>query len=137
MKKADWVWMPHPGHLVVSRDCKFHLNTYVGGYIVSTVGEYLPDSQVREILAKSRGIELSGRWLKKNDWEEIGSGRKYETMVFPAKIAEDKCCPFFAYDWSTLDFDGYNDAGEAFAGHQKMCKKWASKREQHDPRKEQ
>jgi len=58
--KGKWIWMPHAGHLIVSSDCRFHLNTYVGGYIVSTVGEYFPDEGVREIFAESRGVNLEG-----------------------------------------------------------------------------
>ena len=114
MDKTKWIWMPHPGHLIVARDCKFSLNTYVGKYIVSTVGEYLPDYQVREIFAESRGITLVGKgearladYMKKIGYETIGSDRKYETMVFHAKKSDDKCCPFrmniFIYIWMFSD----------------------------------
>lgn len=131
--RAEWVWMPHAGHLIVGRDCRFHLNTCVGNYIVSTVGEYEPDSAIREILAKSRGIELQGRgnerradWHRKNGYEEIGYGRTYETMVFAAEPdAENACCPFTAASWSNLDFDAYNDAVAAREGHEAMCVKYA------------
>jgi len=132
MERNKWIWMPHPGHLIVSRDCRFHLNTYVGKYIVSTVGEYLPDYQVREILAESRDIILEGKgdnrladYMKKVGYEEIGSGRKYETMVFASRKSDDKCCPYVAKDWIEVDSDGYNDVDEAMIGHYKMCNKWA------------
>jgi len=132
MKKKNWVWMPHPGHLIISRDCRFHLNTYVGGYIVSTVGEYLPDSQVREILAKSRGIELQGNgdarladYMQKIGYEEIGYQHLYETMVFSAIKSNDKCCPYTASSWGELDTDCYGTPEDAFRGHYAMCKKWA------------
>ena len=135
MKKENWVWMPHPGHLIVSRDCRFHLNTYVGSYIVSTVGEYLPDYQVREIIAESRNVELKGKgderladYMKKIGYEEIGCDRKYETMVFKAKKSKDKCCPYTAKDWGELDADGYNAAEDAFRGHYKMCNIWTKKK---------
>lgn len=128
---SDWIWMPHPGHLIVSRDCRFHLNTKVGRYIVSTVGEYLPDAEVREILANSRSIELGGRgdarcadYMQKIGFEDIGFGRKYETMVFPAKESGEKCCPWVAADWSNIDSDGCNDPGDAYAGHLAMCRKY-------------
>jgi len=117
MKKENWVWMPHPGHLCVARDCQFHLNTYVGGYIVSTVGEYLPHSA-----------------RKKDEWEyqDIGMNRKYETMVFRArKATEDEgrdCCPYTVVNWTNIDFEGYNSSGDARAGHIRMCKKWATKK---------
>lgn len=129
-----WIWMPHPAHLIVSHDCRFHLATVVGDVIVSTVGEYFPDSETREILANCRGIKLQGRgderrhdYMKKIGYEEIGCGRKYETMVFkavPGK-AENACCPFTQRDGRDLDSDGYNDASAAYAGHLAMCKKWA------------
>ena len=135
MKKENWIWMPHPGHFICSRDCKFFLNTYVGKYIVSTVGEYLPDSQSREILAKSRGIILEGRgderladFMEKIGYEEIGCDRKYETMVFPAKKSEHKCCPYEASNYEAIDFDAYNTAKDAFRGHYKICQKWGSKK---------
>ena len=124
--------MPHPGHLIVSRDCRFHLNTYVGKYIVSTVGEYLPDYQVREILAESRDIILEGKgdnrladYMKKMGYEDIGLDRKYETMVFPAKKSKDKCCPYMMKNANNVDFDSYNSADDATIGHYKMCDKWS------------
>lgn len=52
--KQDWVWMPHAGHLCVGHMCRFRLNTYVNGYIVSTVGEYFPDQDVRRMYIKHR-----------------------------------------------------------------------------------
>lgn len=42
MNKEEWIWMPHAGHFCGGNECRFRLNTYVNGYIVSTVGEYLP-----------------------------------------------------------------------------------------------
>lgn len=57
MKKEDWIWMPHPAHFICSDHCRFVLATYVGGYIVSTVGEHVPDSATREIIAESRGVK--------------------------------------------------------------------------------
>lgn len=135
MNKKDWIWMPHPGHLIVSRDCRFHLNTYIGEYIVSTVGEYLPDSQIREINAKHRGIELEGigdarltDYMKKYGYEDIGFKRLYETMVFESeKDNESGCCPYKAKDWQEKDMDAYNSAEDAFKGHMKMCLKWENK----------
>lgn len=135
LTKDKWVWMPHPGHFICSRDCKFFLNTYVGGYVVSTVGEYFPDAGVREIMAESRGIKLEGMgdyrradYMKKVGYEEIGYGRKYETMVFKAgRDKKNECCPYHATDYSELDGGAYNDAGEAFKGHLRLCKKWAGK----------
>jgi len=139
MKKENWVWQPHPGHLIVGDDCRFHLNTYVGGYIVSTVGEWWPDRQVREIHAKIfdpkwfkknknlKGDSFNYAYFKKFGFMEVGSNRTYETMVFKAEKSKEACCPWTASNWSEVDFDGYETAGKAFRGHLEMCKKYASK----------
>lgn len=135
MKKADWIWMPHPGHFICARDCRFFLNTLVGNFIVSTVGEYLPDAPIREILASSRKIKLEGMgdrrradYMEKIGYEEIGLDRKYETMVFLAEKTEHECCPYRAASGHDLDFAGYNDPGEAYKGHLELCEKWSRKR---------
>jgi hypothetical protein len=134
--REKWVWMPHAGHFILGSGCRFRLNTYVGGYIVSTVGEYLPDSRVREIYAQSRGIKLEGMgdareydWLKKNGYEELGVGRTYETMVFKAQRSPkgEECCPWRMVSGSNEDFGGYSDASAAYAGHLKMCAKWSKR----------
>ena len=54
-------WFGSPGHFICSFDCRFHLCTQVGDYLVSTVGELFFDSDIREITAKSRGFALEGR----------------------------------------------------------------------------
>lgn len=109
--------MPHSGHLIVGSDCRFHLNTYVDGYIISTVGEWWPERRAREIHAQIHDPKF--------DYEEIGAGRKYETMVFKAKKSNNKCCAYTASNWEALYFDGYNAAYEAVEGHYKMCEEWA------------
>ena len=141
MTKDKWVWMPHAGHLIVSRDCRFHLATYVGKCVVSTVGEYLPDETVREIHCQVRHIQLEGRgdyrladFLRKVGYMEIGADRKYETMVFkaePASEALEQCCPWRMESGENLDFDGYNDPVEAFKGHLAMCEKWGGQDNAH------
>ncbi len=145
--KSLWVWMPHPAHFICSRDCKFHLATYVPrpdggiGVIVSTVGEYLPDSAVREIFAQSRGIALEGKgdaryadYMQKIGYEDLGWKRKYETMVFRAKRREDaedaRCCPWEIESGRDIDMEGYNTAGDAYAGHMTLCEKWAASTEE-------
>lgn len=134
LQENKWVWMPHAGHFIAARHCIYHLTTYVGKYIVSTVGEYMPDSNVREILAETRGIVLEGKgderyysWLKKAGYQEIGFNRTYETMVFNAKPndEESSCCPWVVDKFTELDMQGYNDPNEAYAGHLELCRKWA------------
>lgn len=135
MKSKDWVWMPHAGHLVVGSMCRFHLNTLVNGRIVSTVGEYLPPegswpiyAESKRVILEGRGDELERDFLKKVGFVEIGAGRMYETMVFKARKSTARCCAWEQSSGENLDFDGYNDAGDAAAGHLAMCKKWAKKK---------
>lgn len=132
VSKSEWMWMPHAGHFICVHKCRFHLNTWVGKYIVSTVGEYLPDSQVREIIAKVKKIQLEGKgddretdFLRKEGFVEIGLDRLYETMVFKAKKSGNRCCPYEMENPNNVDFLGYNKPSDAVMGHLKMCKKWA------------
>ncbi len=135
--EAKWEWFGSPAHFICASDCRFHMATKIGRFIVSTVGEYLPDSAVREILANSRNKPLEGRgdarradWMKKFGYEEIGYGRKYETMVFRTKgrcKAPDCGCGLPIIIPRELDMNSYNTAGDATKGHMKLCRTWASK----------
>jgi hypothetical protein len=137
---ADWRWFGSPGHLIVAFDCRFHLCTLVAGgkYLVSTVGEYFPDAPIREVFAQSRGVTLEGRgdervydYRRKVGFEDIGSGRKYETMVFKAGKpcdAEGCKCGMPRIDGNELVCEGYNDPASATAGHMKLCRKWEGKK---------
>lgn len=139
MKKEKWIWMPHAGHFIGSKHCRFHLNTYVGKYIVSTVGELWWERPSREIHAKIydkvwykknkdlKGDNFDHAYMERFGFEEIGCGRLYETMVFKSIKDKHKCCPYTASDWSEIDFNGYKTADEATIGHKKMCLKWSKK----------
>lgn len=132
---AEWRWFGHAGHFICAQWCRFHLCTQVGDYLVTTVGEYVPDEQVREILAKCRGVTLSGKgdarltdWMEKCGFEDIGLDRTYETMVFAYDgvcEVEDCGCDLPVIIPTELDFGGYNMAGDASKGHYAMCEKWA------------
>lgn len=134
MRRSKWVWMPHPGHFICASECQFVLNTYVGGFIVSTVGEYIPSEISMKIKMESRGVAtdkkgdaLLAQYLDLFGYEDIGCNRKYETMVFKAKkISNRDCCMYRASDFGEVDFDGYMDAVEATKGHYEMCQKWSS-----------
>lgn len=138
--RDKWIWMGHPGHFICSRDCRFFMCTKVGKYLISTVGEYLPDYQIREIMAESRKVVLEGKgdarladYMKKIGYEDLHfDGWKYETMVFPIgkrKVpkGDETCCPYSASNWRGLDEIYYKTGKEAFEGHYKMCSKWARK----------
>lgn len=133
--KSDWQWFGHPGHFICADDCRFHLCTKVGDYLISTVGEMFPDESTREVYAKSRGITLEGRgdyrkadFLKKHSWVEIGYNRKYETMVFKAGepcTAKDCNCGLPKIDGRELDAEPANDAATATQNHYALCFKWS------------
>lgn len=135
MTPGEWVWMPHAGHFILGDQCRFHLATYVGGVIVSTVGELWCDSRVREIFAECRGIKIEGRgdewdhnYMKKIGFEALGYQRKYETMVFNARESGLKCCPYrIDVTDGELDFAPYNAPEDAMAGHMELCIKWSQK----------
>jgi len=111
VKREDWIWMPHPAHFIGGTDCRFFLATYVGEYIVSTVGQYRPGPPLHE-----RGEDV-----------EIGLDRLFETMVFRAKPTPDaECgCTFQIDVAEEVDFAPYNDPKSAAVGHYAMCEKWA------------
>ena len=141
IEQSRWQWFGNAGHLIVGQSCRFHLCTQVGDYLVSTVGEYWPERGSREVHAQVH----DPKWLIKNQdlkgdyfdhaymsrfgYEEVGCGRKYETMVFRAgkPCADPKCgCGLpTPTEWNELAGDGYNDAGAATRGHMAMCMKWA------------
>ena len=140
--KSEWIWMGHAGHLCVASRCRFHLNTYVNGYIVSTVGEYWPGEIVARITLQSqldhpnpfrdintdlikKILDLKGDYfeevyLSSLGYEEIGLGRTFETMVFKAMKGKHACCPYET-DGDISYMDGNNDAGSATEGHFKAC----------------
>ena len=109
-----WKWFGHAAHLIVARDCMFHLSTQIGDVIVSTVGNWQPVSM-------RKGDKMP-------EPQEIGAGRKYETMVFAVngKCEDPSCgCEQPDHNGHNIDFDAYDTAGEANAGHLNMCRKWA------------
>lgn len=140
-KRSEWEWFGSPGHLIVAEDCRFHLCTKVGPWLVSTVGEWLPDSNSWSIYAESRGIQIEGRgdarradFKRKIGFLEIGAGRKYETMVF--RLTDKRCdiedclCGMpLVEDWGEIDSNAYNARGDAQQGHYAMCETWSLKPE--------
>lgn len=105
--KEDWVWYGYAGHLVVSRRCAYHLSTRVGGFLVSTVGHYLP-----------RGDKM----------ETIGAGADafFETMVFPCDGETPEGDPN-VLSFSELECERYAKSIDAERGHRVMCEKYAAK----------
>lgn len=133
MTARDWIWMPHAAHFCMGDCCRFHLATYVGGVIVSTVGECDPGESMRELEATARGITLRGRgdaryadWLTRVGFMEIGLERTYETMVFSAVPSTEECCPWRIDAAAERDMLGYSAADDAYRGHLAMCEKWGA-----------
>jgi hypothetical protein len=138
--RAEWEWFGHAGHFICARWCQFHLCTKVGGFLVSTVGEYWPDRTVREIHARCtdpqwldenrnlKGDYFDSAYMKRFGFKEIGCDRKYETMVFKAgaRCAAIDCgCGLPSINGSALETGCYNDAGAAARGHFELCEKAA------------
>lgn len=108
------LWMPHAGHFILGRSCGFRLNTYVNGYIVSTVGELKYPRDAEDAPDRPLGA---------------GKDSLYETMVFKAKKSKEKCCPYQQVDGNTLDSARYKTAEAAVKGHHEMLAKWSAIRE--------
>lgn len=106
--KDEWEWGGYPGHFIGAHDCRFRLNTRVGPWIVSTVGEYTPR------LLSSEVRPLGG-----------GTHDLYETMVFVAK-REAGCGCWVQESGAERDCVRYATHEEAQSGHLAMCEKWAA-----------
>ena len=107
---AGWEWYGNAAHFCGAKDCRFHLTTEVGQYVVSTVGDYYPQGSERKI-----------------EPTDIGSNRTHETMVF-AVVGRCKCgCNLPTHDGNEVDFCGYNCGADAAKGHIALCEKWAGK----------
>lgn len=95
--------LPHPGHYICSSRCQFRRHTHVGDYCVSTVGEFTMGDDSK--------------------YEDIGAGRKYETMVFRISwLYGYSCCPNCPGGGEELKVRGYNDPDAAQAGHNEIVK---------------
>lgn len=123
--ESEWKWFGFAGHFICGRWCRFHLCTEVGGYLVSTVGQFVHPMH-------GKGNEQAeAEWLLENpNGQEIGYKRHYETMVFksgaPCDAEGCKCGTPLPSDHTEVEMDGYSEPGEATAGHIAMCRKVAS-----------
>lgn len=116
--ESQWRWFGNAAHFIGGQDCRFHMATLIGKFLVSTVGQYRPDSRVREVLASARGGD-------RDAYEQIGFNRTFETMVFKAGAvceSEGCGCGLPSLDPpSELAFGGYDTAGDATRGHMELC----------------
>lgn len=130
------------GHLIVASDCRFHLTTLSGNYLISTVGEWWPSQEVRRIHARiydpvwhahndhRKGDDYDYAYMRRFGFHEIGMDRKYETMVFQhnGRICDDPGCNCGGLPVDVnpgeLDYAAYNSALAANEGHARMVQKW-------------
>ena len=105
INQSEWKWYGNAGHFICGHLCRFHLTTEVGRYLVSTVGEYISPMT--------------------NEVDEVGCGRKYETMVF--KVIDHRDCGCPDVEFAELDCRGYNNHQDATRGHIAVCRKWETK----------
>lgn len=117
MDKSKWIWMPHPAHYILRWRCQFRLATYVGGYIVSTVGEQVPgDTKVKDTSTAIFSVDFES-FTKDDEF--------YESMVFETIKTDNDCCPYKMKAGSELEIKYYKTSSEAVAGHNELCEKWS------------
>lgn len=108
--ESEWKWQGYAGHLIVAQWCLFHMNTVVGEYIVSTVGDYRREGD---------GPRTT-----------IGAGKEsfFETYVFkghePCGTADCKCET--VTNFGEIDGSRWATPREAQAGHMAFCRKYAA-----------
>lgn len=132
--KSEWEWYGSPAHLIVADKCRFHMATKIGEFIVSTVGECVPPESMmkNDLLAKGIkppipfGDDGEALYLDTFGFREVGSGRKYETMVFRVSVVVDCECRMPDHNCSELYMDGYNSCGDAHKGHHRICEELAA-----------
>lgn len=107
--RSGWKWYGFAGHFVGGRHCAYHLCTRVGGFLISTVGDYRPPS--------GRGDRLA---------LGISKDSYYETFVF--KCGGDDECGDPIIDLSEIDSERYAKSIDAERGHYRFCEKYAAKR---------
>ena len=110
MPHMPWYFSAFPGHFICAEKCRFHLNTRIGPYRVSSVGDYHPS-------------DADGKP------QPIGNGRLFETMVFRLTgngLGGDPNDPpeGIMANAREIAAKGYNDSREAEAGHYALCQRF-------------
>ncbi len=110
IERSEWRWQGSPGHCIVGDRCVWHLNTVVGPWLVSTIGEYYPDGT-------------------RNPMRPIGAGRNYETMVMRAEACPPEhaaeCGESHIDSGECVDFAAAQTRVEAERNHNELCERWA------------
>jgi len=131
----EWRWYGNAAHFICGRWCRFHMATVIGDLLVSTVGQYLPTSDLQTMLADLRGEPLTQRgearefeFIEKFGYEPLGAWGTFETMVFVAGKpcdAEGCGCGLPTINGRELDGERYASAKDATEGHMRYCEKAA------------
>lgn len=105
-KEVNCIELGCAGHLCVASSCHWRRHTRVGDYRISTLGDYYQSGS--------------------DERETIGCDRYFETKVFriTGESTDDEGCGCGEADFSEIDFDGYNLAGDAQLGHEQMVEKY-------------
>lgn len=103
--RSEWKWYGYAGHLSVASKCAYRLCTRVGGYLISTVGDYRPDGRARE---------------------RIGGGEDsfFETYVFVCHGEAETGDPL--NEFNEIDSERYARSFTAELGHYRFCEKYAA-----------
>lgn len=108
----SWRWCGHAHHFIDANHCQFHLATWVGNYLVSTVGDWWPHpGDERHALGPEPDLF-------------------FETMVFPASLGHDSdySCHGYAVDsWAEVDVWRYQTTEAANEGHLRACLTWGQR----------
>lgn len=104
--RAGWKWYGYAGHFIGGKSCAYHLCTRVGGFLVSTVGDYYPRGRdgKRETLGAAN-----------DSW--------FETFVFKCEGEDDHGDAII--DLGEVDSERYATSIEAERGHYAFCEKYA------------
>lgn len=106
----EWVWYGHAGHFICADSCLWHMNTKVGEYIISSVGEMLP---TRERIKADRGEAAK--------FHPVGAAGLYETMVFKATKTPRACGCYDTESGIELACRRYDTHEDATQGHMEFC----------------
>ena len=107
--RTEWKWCGGAGHFICSHDCEFRLNTAVGRYRISTVGD----------MRHGRGGEM----------QTIGAGDSafFETLIFLCTDEVDVCGVCLKIkDWCEIDGRRCATWEEANTQHVEFCEKYAA-----------
>lgn len=110
--QEDWVWCGYPLHFVGGKNCRFHLGTRIGDYIVSTVGDYHPSSAHWDAPAEPIGA---------------GADSLYETYIF--RCAGEGTHGEGEIDPTEIEGHRFATSEEACAAHLRYCLKYAKRKQ--------